>query len=71
MTRVVVYHGYYGCETGCCGHVVELDGEEKWTFDHPGYNEDPLQFAKDLVAEKWGKEHVADLDWDACIVTDD
>lgn len=25
-TTVIVYHDSYGCETGCCGHRVELYG---------------------------------------------
>lgn len=30
MRRVVVYHTYYGCETGCCGHAVAIyDSEEE------------------------------------------
>ena len=38
MSRVVVLHGGYGCETGCCGHYVEVDGVERrdsFTFSHP------------------------------------
>ena len=71
MARVVVYHSYYGCETGCCGHTVELDGQEKFLFDHPGRNEDPLTYAKELVEATFGAEHVADLDWAGCIISDD
>lgn len=40
--RVVVYHAGYGCDTGCCGHVIELNGEEHgFEFIHP----DPWQAA--------------------------
>lgn len=24
MTRVIVYHRGYGCDTGCCGHAVDV-----------------------------------------------
>lgn len=69
--KAVVYHAYYGCETGCCGHVVELeDGREIFEFDHP-YGEDSRKFAEQLLAATFGEEHIADLDWDNCIITED
>lgn len=83
MARIVIYHSYYGCDTGCCGHTVELtedDGTEKeeFTFSHPPYvpnKEDPLDvikaWARTLIEETFGKEHVEDLDWDNCVLVDD
>lgn len=47
MAKVIVYHAGYGCQTGCCGHVIELresgdDIPDPWNmhfaFNHP-YNE--------------------------------
>jgi hypothetical protein len=71
MTRVVVYHNGYGCDTGCCGHVVEMDGDrEHFEFAHP-YGDDPRKFAEDMVREQYGEEHVADLDWEDCFISDD
>jgi len=75
--RVVVYHGGYGCETGCCGHWVSIgeDGDharpdnERFIFDH-SEDADPLEFAKKLVTQAYGAEHVADLNWDECIIVD-
>ena len=70
--RVIVIHRGYGCETGCCGHAVEVDEIEvrhSFAFDHP-YGQDPVEWAKGFVLEKCGPEHVADLDWDNCWVTD-
>jgi hypothetical protein len=59
--KVIVYHSYYGCETGCCGHTVELeDGTSQFYFSHP-YKEDFKSFAEELVKE-FGEEHVKDLD---------
>lgn len=77
--RIVVYHSGYGCETGCCGHAILLNPEdpiwmadrETFSFDHPGYGEDPRAFAERLITTEMGAEHVADLDWGHCVVTDD
>ncbi len=71
--RIVVYHAGYGCDTGCCGHVIELtDGvvsKERFWFGHP-YGGDHLAFAKECVLREFGAEHVADLDWENCKVLD-
>jgi hypothetical protein len=70
LSRLVVLHGSYGCDTGCCGHWIELeDGTERgFTFLHP-YSEDARKFAEELIREEFGEEHVADLDWENSIVT--
>jgi hypothetical protein len=82
VAKVIVYHDSYGCETGCCGHTVEIlqDGEEqyrgsqrKFEFTHP-YTDDQeewIEFAKDLVRKTYGEKHVADLAWDQCEINDD
>ena len=67
---VTVFHSGYGCDTGCCGHRIAWDGDEEFSFGHP-FREDPLLWAKDLVAEVCGEEHVKDLDWDNCWITED
>jgi len=71
--RVVVYHSSYGCETGCCGHTIELeDGRKDFAFEHPWEGKEDLRsFAEELVREAFGEEHVADLDWDECHIVDD
>ena len=68
--RIVIYHSSYGCDTGCCGHTIEMGDEQHFQFDHP-YGQDDLTWAKELVREVYGNEHVADLDWDECLVVDD
>lgn len=72
MPKAIVFHRGYGCDTGCCGHVVEIDGEQvgQFTFDHP-YGQDFHEFIRELVEEQAGAEHVADIDWDNCLVSDD
>lgn len=68
--KVVVYHRGYGCDTGCCGHTVEMeDGREKFEFAHP--DGDPREFAEELVRDAFGEEHVVDLDWENCVISDD
>jgi hypothetical protein len=75
MRQVIVYHSTYGCETGCCGHVVEVYENYKETghtfaFDHPNMNETPAEFAKRLVTEEFSADHVADLDWDNMVINE-
>jgi hypothetical protein len=71
VSKVIVYHGSYGCETGCCGHWVQLaENDGRFQFEHP-WGRDPLEFARELVAQEYGADHVADLDWEHCVITDD
>lgn len=67
---VTVFHTSYGCDTGCVGHRIAWDGGSKFYFDSPG-NEDPLEWAKDMVRTQLGEAHVADLDWENCWVVED
>jgi hypothetical protein len=89
MGKVIVYHGSYDCDTGCCGHIIELgnDGDtpdEFWGFENPVKDdfvfthpyglkteEELKKWAKELVEDRFGKEHCEDLDWEHCRVTDD
>lgn len=63
--RVKVFHSYYGCDSGSCGHRIEIDGKEvgQFSFEHP-YKESHLMFAKEIVEAELGKEHCQDLDWE-------
>lgn len=79
--RVIVFHSKYGCDTGCCGHRVELIGDDgvrqkrRFSFDHPfeeHLTEDVKKaFARQLVTDEFGEEHVKDLDWEHCIIEND
>jgi hypothetical protein len=74
-------HRMYGCETGCCGHAIEIDGEElagSFDFEHPrpGWGasqikETDLEFAKRFIKARCGDDHVKDLDWENSVVVDD
>lgn len=69
MTNVIVYHAEYGCDTGCCGHIVSMGDEGEFHFAHP-HGADPRKFAEELVCKEFGEAHVADLDWDNCEIGD-
>lgn len=71
VKRIVVEHGLYGCETGCCGHYVILyDGDKEvdsqFDFGHPFNESEELEYAKDLITRQFGEDHVKDLDWENC-----
>jgi hypothetical protein len=42
----------------------------KFHFSHP-YSDDFKEYAKELVEKTYGKDHVADLDWEHSFVTDE
>lgn len=68
---ILIMHSGYGCETGCCGHYIEIDGEEgHFMFAHPS-GQDRFEWAKQIVADELGEEHVADLDFENCHIVDD
>jgi hypothetical protein len=76
MKAIVVYHDGYGCESGCCGHRVEYIDEKgveqsDFFFDHPYDDDDFYEWAKRFLTKQYGEEHVADLDWDNCLILED
>lgn len=74
--RIVVYHSSYGCDSGCCGHIIETfddDGKEidsKFEFDHP-CGESEMEYIKNWVIKDFGEEHCKDIDWENCHTYDD
>lgn len=69
MPKVLVYHRAV-CDTGCCGHAIIVDDEEK-SFEYiHAHGEDPRVFAEKLITEELGPEHVKDLDWENSFVVD-
>ncbi len=73
--RILVRHTGYGCDTGCCGHVIEIDGAEatKYGFDF-GHADDETpealrEYARELITREMGAAHVADIDWDGCEIS--
>lgn len=75
--KITVLHERYGCETGCCGHVIEVDGKRATLKDgrsfafHHYYDDtdgDKLEWARQWVSEEFGAEHVKDLDWENCVI---
>lgn len=49
----------------------ELSFSSRFEFDHPWRSGEELEWAKEMVEQTFGKEHVKDLDWDHCIVSHD
>lgn len=74
--QVRVFHARYGCDTGCCGHIVELtmpDGEYREVFDfvHPYLERDEAsrkawarKHAEAIIRHKW-PECVESIDWES------
>ena len=71
-SKVVVWHIYAPmCNSWCCGHVVWIDdARDEFLFRHPEKGESHVDFAKRVVTETFGTEHVADLDWENCFILD-
>lgn len=81
--KVIVYHTGYGCDTGCCGHAIDLEDENgktvrhMFSFDHPDLpsrvltDEKTKEFLLKIVTEEFGAEHCVDIDFDECIVSGD
>jgi len=68
---LIVLHQSYGCDTGCCGHVVQTEKGEQvggFHFVHC-YDGDTRAFIENLVRDEGCDP--ADIDWDNCIVGDD
>lgn len=73
MLTVRVYHAFYGCETGCCGHRIEVDSKDvAFEFIHP-YGRDAkewaLEFARSTLATE-RPECLATIDWDSIDVSE-
>ena len=76
LARIRVFHSYYGCDTGCCGHVIVVDGREVggFEFGHPR-GRDPKEWARAMVERALrGSACLATIDWstlDVSEVSDD
>lgn len=68
--KVRVYHSYYGCDTGCCGHVVEIPelGKEKFEFSHPysgeEFREYAIGLARKVIKDYW-PDCLPSIDWNS------
>ena len=66
MKTVKLVHKPYGCDCGCTGHSIEVDGEEK-TFalmEFPPEGEDLAKWARELVSYHLTDEDLVDVDLD-------
>lgn len=72
--KVRIMHTGYGCDTGCCGHIVETEDEiqlGRFEFDHPSSKEEAVEWAKKFLVDKFGPDHCYDLDFDNSEITND
>lgn len=72
--KVKVYHSSYGCETGCCGHIVEIGDEQdtSFQFTHPSLGREnreaqkkewATELAKEVIGQQW-PECLPLIDWE-------
>lgn len=59
MSIAKIVHRPYGCDCGCCGHSIEVDGVEKAfaLCEHPDEKDDLEKWARELVSY-----HLTDAD---------
>lgn len=84
MALVTVEHSYYGCESGCCGHVILDEAGEQlgWSFSHPNFwdaevkaylrDEERAAAERAYIAEILAEAKVeADVDYENSNISDD
>lgn len=72
--KVRVYHEYYGCDTGCCGHIVEVTGDGEKERSHFDFGDAPYkatpeeekvwarELAEEIIKKNW-PECLDSIDW--------
>jgi hypothetical protein len=66
--KYYIRHGYYGCETGCCGTTFESeDGKhEGFTFWHPDTDDQTLEAAKKHFKDRIPLDAELVWEYDGC-----
>lgn len=70
--KLAIKHTYYGCDSGCCGHMVEVQDGDPRRFDFQFYHaggttpSDLREFAVEIV----GEENIGDVDFAASDIRD-
>jgi hypothetical protein len=73
LVKVYVVHAFYGCDTGCCGHIVvaqDAQGNEcqgGFEFMHP-YEDDPQTWAQSLANHEFPG---VEFSWEDCAINED
>lgn len=63
LKSVRVEHGGYGCECGCCGHRIYVDGEpQSMALEHPKPGSDIKAWARELVEFRLDDLETLDLE---------
>lgn len=67
----------YGCESGCCGHIMDLgEDREVFVFSHPWYDDDRRdlrRWAREVFEDKIRGEYpdcIDSIDWDTLDVSE-
>lgn len=63
--KIRVLHAYYGCETGCCGHIIEIDDEEYYESFEFGHADESDRDSEEF--RKRVQKFVARFIPDACV----
>lgn len=70
VVKVAVKHDGYGCESGCCGHVIhgyDKDNIQCWAsdfcFEHP-YGQEDKVFILDILHNDFSDDELAKIEID-------
>ncbi len=67
--KYTIEHGFYGCDTGCCGYRLTSTAGEEWTFDHPSDNDSTDEDLRTFAREAFGlgpDDEIAIGEWRSC-----
>jgi len=66
--QIRILHAYYGCDTGCCGHIIEIDEEEEYRsfeFGHADESDRDDEEFRQWVLKYVPKECHDAIDWNS------
>jgi hypothetical protein len=71
--KIRIYHTHFGCDCGCCGHVLEKTDDAgkvitRLVFDHASGDseEDKRYFGLEQVQTNFGLSDALFVDWPSC-----
>lgn len=66
--KLVILHTTYGCDSGCCGHMVEVRGyydSRKFGFEFAHAASESPEDKRTFAVEMVGVENIDDVDFEA------